>query len=132
MIQELREHDAKIVLATLKSMMYGTIEMFGIVRRIYFGTRLTQELIKYGLPNYSTPSAALIRKKGLMILRWKKNPLEELLNLNIQNRNRTSINKIYCVCNRRFNAACFNVSLCKGRYNNSSKDYGNRRMEKRA
>lgn len=84
MIQELREHDAKIVLATLKSMMYGTIEMFGIVRRIYFGTRLTQELIKYGLPNYSTPSAALIRKKGLMILRWKKNTLEELLNLNIQ------------------------------------------------
>lgn len=84
MIQELREHDAKIVLATLKSMMYGTIEMFGIVRRIYFGKRLTQELIKYGLPNYSTPSAALIRKKGLMILRWKKNPLEELLNLNIQ------------------------------------------------
>lgn len=47
MIQELREHDAKIVLATLKSMMYGTIEMFGIVRRIYFGKRLTQELIKY-------------------------------------------------------------------------------------
>ena len=84
MIQELREHDAKIVLATLKSMMYGTIEMFGIVRRIYFGKRLIQELIKYGLPNYSTPSAALIRKKGLMILRWKKNPLEELLNLNIQ------------------------------------------------
>ena len=84
MIQELREHDAKIVLATLKSMMYGTIEMFGIVRRIYFGTRLTQELIKYGLSNYSTPSAALIRKKGLMILRWKKNTLEELLNLNIQ------------------------------------------------
>lgn len=84
MIQELREHDAKIVLATLKSMMYGTIEMFGIVRRIYFGKRLTQELIKYendsellvrmfegifyhiqyGLPNYSTPSAAIIRKKG--------------------------------------------------------------------
>ena len=27
--------------------MYGTIEMFGIVRRIYFGKRLTQELIKY-------------------------------------------------------------------------------------
>ena len=47
MIQELREHDAKIVLAALKSMMYGTIGMFGIVRRIYFGKRLTQELIKY-------------------------------------------------------------------------------------
>ena len=47
MIQELREHDAKIVLAALKSMMYSTIEMFGIVRRIYFGKRLTRELIKY-------------------------------------------------------------------------------------
>lgn len=82
-IQELREEDAKTVLVALKNIVQDNMQIFGVVRKIYFGQGLTQELVKYEndpkaladafesiihhvqyeLPEYNMPGAALIRPK---------------------------------------------------------------------
>lgn len=82
-IQELREGDAKTVLVALKNIVKDNMQIFGVVRKIYFGQEITQELVKYEdnpktlvkvfdsiihhvqyeLPDYNMPGAALIRPK---------------------------------------------------------------------
>lgn len=82
-IQELQESDAKMVLISLKKIMKDSMEIFGVVRKVYFGTDIRDELLKYEdepktlvniinsiihhvqyeLPDYNMPGAALIRPK---------------------------------------------------------------------
>ena len=82
-IQQLREDDAKTVLVALKNIVKDNMQIFGVVRKIYFGYGITQELAKYEdnpktlvkifesiihhvqyeLPEYDMPGAALIRPK---------------------------------------------------------------------
>ena len=82
-IQELREEDAKTVLVALKNILKDYMQIFGVVRKVYFGKPITQELIKYEndpkalvdafeaiihhvqyeLPEYNMPGAALVRPK---------------------------------------------------------------------
>ena len=82
-IQEFQESDAKMVLLSLKEIMKDSMEIFGAVRKIYFGTDIRNVLLKYEddpkklvnilnsiihhvqyeLPDYNMPGAALIRPK---------------------------------------------------------------------
>lgn len=82
-IQELREGDAETFLAALKAIVKNSMQIFGVVRKVYFGKNITQELIKYEkdskalvkafdsiihhvqyeLPDYNMPGAALIHPK---------------------------------------------------------------------
>lgn len=82
-IQELRENDAQIVLTSLKNLVKDNMQIFGVVRQVYFGKDITKELIKYEndlkslvnffdtviyhvqyeLPDYKMPGAALIAPK---------------------------------------------------------------------
>ena len=82
-IQKLREDDAKTVLVALKTIVKDNMQIFGVVRKIYFGKDITKELLKYEknsktlvkifdsiihhvqyeLPDYNMPGAAMIRPK---------------------------------------------------------------------
>ena len=82
-IQELREEDAKTVLVALKNIVKDYMQIFGVVRKVYFGKAITQKLIQYEnepkalvdafeaiihhvqyeLPEYNMPGAALVRPK---------------------------------------------------------------------
>ena len=46
-IQELREADALAALSDLKELEEDNVQIQGIVRKVYFGERLTGELLKY-------------------------------------------------------------------------------------
>lgn len=82
-IQKLREDDAKTVLVALKNEVKDNLQIFGTIRKVYFGHRITQELLKYEdnprilisffdsiihhvqyeLPEYNMPGATLIPPK---------------------------------------------------------------------
>ncbi len=83
-IQELREADALAALSDLKELEEDNVQIQGIVRKVYFGERLTGELLKYEdnpkrllslfdciidgvqykLPDYQLPEEFLIRREG--------------------------------------------------------------------
>lgn len=82
-IQELREADAKTVYVALKNIVKDNMQIFGVVRKVYFGKDITAELskyedepaalvkifemvmnhVQYELPDYKMPGAAMIRPK---------------------------------------------------------------------
>ncbi len=82
-IQQLREDDAKTVLTALKTIVKDYMQIFGVVRNVYFGKQITQKLmqfenepaslvatfdtiihhVQYELPDYKMPGAAMIRPK---------------------------------------------------------------------
>ena len=83
-IQELIEDDAVTVLSALKNIVKDNMQIFGVVRNVYFGKGLTQKLavyenspaalanafekimchVQYELPDYKMPGAAMIRPKN--------------------------------------------------------------------
>ncbi len=46
-IQELQESDAKMTLTALDKVMEDNMQIFGVVRKVYFGTDIRDELLKY-------------------------------------------------------------------------------------
>lgn len=83
-IQKLREDEAKTVLTVLKTAVKDTLQFPCVVRKVYFGKKLTQKLekyennpkmlvktfdsiihhVQYEIPDYNMPGAMLIRPKN--------------------------------------------------------------------